>query len=515
MIPGYVQPMPIYQTPDHGQKRDLSPLFGNTVEQVEKRIRNNSNDRSSSVSPAGELGREVNLQDVMAEFKKLATKEDLVQVKGTLVAQSAEIQQLKSELINHQERIKVLEDQAGARAAAEANRTNRKPDVYIRDRKEHGGAQASSDPSRNRRNNVIIHGIKVVKDAEMAGVVLDMCQAVGSVIFSSDIVDIARLGPYDDPTSKPPPVRVTFEYSYQRDNFLRRKHKLATLEKFAEMFVNQDEPLEMRRMRGIFRKIAYRARADGKEVVVRSEWIKIGDCTYLPTEIDKIPPEYMPDNMRRPTINLDRIQEVAGAAGVDVATQQDKVRPDVQVQTPASENPTLKKSSPNPNVKIKLTKSGLTFSGPTAFPSNLSYSDFVFKGQPYSSSEQGFQYLNAIHNEVPELATKILGTRDTKVIKELSHDIPKSESWNKIAPTTLWGLMDAKFSQNPPLMKQLIDTAPHKLIEASMDGKWGGGAPYGSDVYEQGLVPGRNVYGEMATTYRDQKITQLSINVVD
>ena len=46
MIPGYVQPMPLYHTPDQGQNRDLSPLFGNNVEQVEKRIRNNSADAS-------------------------------------------------------------------------------------------------------------------------------------------------------------------------------------------------------------------------------------------------------------------------------------------------------------------------------------------------------------------------------------------------------------------------------------------------------------------------------------
>ena len=46
----------------------------------------------------------------MAEFKKLATKEDLVQVKGTLIPQAAEIQQLKTERNNHQGQIKVLED---------------------------------------------------------------------------------------------------------------------------------------------------------------------------------------------------------------------------------------------------------------------------------------------------------------------------------------------------------------------------------------------------------------------
>ena len=44
----------------------------------------------------------MSLKDVMLEFKKLATKEDLVQVKSSLIAQAAEIQQLKNEVLNHQ-----------------------------------------------------------------------------------------------------------------------------------------------------------------------------------------------------------------------------------------------------------------------------------------------------------------------------------------------------------------------------------------------------------------------------
>ena len=71
----------------------------------------------------------------------------------------------------------------------------------------------------------------------------------------------------------------------------------------------------MRRIRGLFIRIAYRARADGKEVFIRSEWIKTGDHTYLPTEMDKIPSEYKPDNMRRPAPTKDGDDDVAESAG--------------------------------------------------------------------------------------------------------------------------------------------------------------------------------------------------------
>ena len=83
------------------------------------------------------------------------------------------------------------------------------------------------------------------------------------------------------------------------------------------------------------------------------------------------------------------------------------------------------------DVNIKLTKAGLTFSGPSAFVSNMSPCDFIYNGQPYSSTEQGIQHLNALHHQVPEIADKIMKTTCAKKIKVISHDIPKSETWKK------------------------------------------------------------------------------------
>ena len=273
---------------------------------------------------------------------------------------------------------------------------------------------------------------------------------------------------YDKPTTKPPPVRVSFEFTYQRNNLLRRKSKLSDFAKFG------DEPIEQRRVRGLFRRIPARARADGKEVIARSDWIKIGDVTYLPSELDKIPTEYKPESHNRGN----SVSSKPPLADVSVSDTDPKLASGVEAAAtggPDEESLPVKKSSPAPNIKIKMTKAGLTFSGPTAFPSNLSRADFVFEGQPYTCSEQGYQNLNALFNDAPEIAARIMATNETKLIKELSHDIPKTEEWNKIAPSRLWGLVDAKFTQNPELIKKLLDTTPHKLIEASMDGHWGGG----------------------------------------
>ena len=111
MMPGFIQQVPIYQTPEQGQKRESSPLFGSNPENAGKR-RHLTGDKGS-IDGSSEAG---------IEFKKLATKEDLVQIKGSMVAQSAKIQQLRGEMEKQGELIKVLEDEMGARAAIEVIR---------------------------------------------------------------------------------------------------------------------------------------------------------------------------------------------------------------------------------------------------------------------------------------------------------------------------------------------------------------------------------------------------------
>ena len=79
-----------------------------------------------------------------------------------------------------------------------------------------------------------------------------------------------------------------------------------------------------------------------------------------------------------------------------------------------------------------------------------------------------------------------------------------------MAPKVAWELNDAKFSQNPELKTKLIATAPHKLIEATLNSEWGGACHFGSDVYDQGQVPGKNICSEQLTDYRNGIIAEMS-----
>ena len=127
--------------------------------------------------------------------------------------------------VEHSDRIKVLEDDAGARAAKEVDRTSRL-DVYSRSRNQHGRAQASRPQEQDRPMNIVIHGLDIAKEDEIMKMVLDMCQAMDAIVFSSDIIDIDWLGHFEAGLPRPPPLRVAFQFQYQRNDILRKISRL-------------------------------------------------------------------------------------------------------------------------------------------------------------------------------------------------------------------------------------------------------------------------------------------------
>ena len=71
--------------------------------------------------------------------------------------------------------------------------------------------------------NIIIHGLKPKDDDSLMEPILDLFQAMGAIIFSSDIEDIVTLGRADPTTLRPPPVRVTFDQFHMRDKVMKKK----------------------------------------------------------------------------------------------------------------------------------------------------------------------------------------------------------------------------------------------------------------------------------------------------
>ena len=345
-----------------------------------------------------------------------------------------------------EERIKQVEESVSKHSIELATRA---PEVESAKVNKYGDQPRLSDASI-RRMNSILHGLPKEADNDLIATVIAIGESIGIVLYKEEVCDAVRLISRVPTSAKPPPVLVTFERPFLRDNFLRRKIDLPKTEKFADLYINADEPTDVRRRKGLFRRIANAAREDGKLVIMRNDWISIGDDVFGPNDIGKIPMEYMPKDYQASSLPVPP----------SVNTQVDK--------NPSSTNQG-KPTSPTVPEKICLTKAGLIFSGETAYLSNMSRADFVYDGTPYSSSEQGFHHLGAAHHLDFDLAERILKEHNTTRIKAMSHEYPRSLEWERIGPHKMYDLNREKFKQNPHLRARLIATAPHRLIEASVD----------------------------------------------
>ena len=154
--------------------------------------------------------------------------------------------------------------------------------------------------------------------------------------------------------------------------------------------------------------------------------------------------------------------------------------------------------------KIRFTKSGLCFSGPTAYISNMFKRIFYDDdGVKCLSVEQRYSFLRAMFNKLLDLAHELMNPDlESFKIKEMCRAIPKKPEWDKVKVPTIRRLMIKKFLQNKDLYDALMATAPHRLIEASWDLLWGGGQPFESESYDNGTFEGLNQFGDMVTEWR-------------
>ena len=476
--------------PEKSQKRDLS--VGSTPSptastQSGKKFRSDTGEFDWTVMELE--SPDITLADVMAQLKltakvsdleDVAKKKDLVELQGLVSANTVEIQQLRENLETQSKRIQLLEESAGRQVASMFSRT--RPEVDVTRINKYGDAQSNPSQQNTRRQNLVFEGIPAMdNERDIVGFVVQLCAALEIIAYPADIEDVVPMRRRDG-SDKPLPILVTFAQLHIRSAILRRKYKLANLTKFSSVFINPDEPVETRRAKAVFRRVGYQARKDGKSVLIRDDWIKINETQYRISDIDQIPDKYKCD-LTSPTVSVRARDEPGNDSNTDQA------RPK--------------------KVKIKLTPAGLCFSGPSAYLSHMHRCSFTYRKNPYSSVEQGLHHQHAEIEGDTEIAAA-MNIHNPYDFKDIVSKLPKSDKWAAMAPGIAWELNDAKFSQNPELKTKLLATAPDKLIEASLDTKWGGACPFGSDIYEQGQVPGRNLCGEQLTKYRDDAITEMS-----
>ena len=363
------------------------------------------------------------------------------------------------------------------------------------------------------RRNLVIEGLKGSNEDEMITNLIHLATEIGAILFKTDIESIFRIGRRDTTNKLPGPVLVCFYRITIRTNILKIKLNLRKVNEMSDVYVNPDEPVEIRRAKAILRKTAGNARRNGEEVELRYDHITIGETTYSLNDLHKLPDKYRPkieprnyheDGLDQACRGAEAAMEMEAAPIVDKRERYATARRRINSINPMDKQ--QKEGLIRPGERMRITESGLRFSGPTAYPSNLFKALIKYKEKDYNSKEQAYQHNKAEVHDRDDLATTIMQMSEALEMKEEASNIVVTDEWNDQAPDFLLKLFDEKMKQNPHLLERLLETAPLPLMEASKSKKWGGGAPFHSKLYDEGKYPGKNIFGKTATNYRDNEI---------
>ena len=470
-------------------KRLLSPQLDINTE--DKRRRNESIETKADVPPLSfNMEKETTLADLKLlmdsitaktdDLLTLASKQDIKEIDDRVTAQNEEIVQLRDQMKEIQNNLNNLQSTVDSQMAANMTRAGRS---VGRDPNFEPGTttvnMAAPRPNKSqvgdpRCRNLVVEGLKGDDELEMKAAFIDLASLIGVKVYGEEIDNVVRMTRWDEKNLTPGPVLVSLSRIVLRDNILRKKGNLAKdPELKKKVFVNADEDIEVRRAKSFLRKASYNARRLGEEVTFKHNQITINSVLYTIDDVHRIPNKYM------------KVQDDDEGAKADQAMAMDIPI----VTTTTSTNQVPKEGLIRRGERMKITRKGLCFSGPSAFPSNMAYHEIKVGDKTFVSNEQRFQWEKAIKHDDIELAQEIKDTRDSYEVKNAGGLITASPEWTQGAPDHLYEMVVDKFDQHPDLLERLIDTYPLELIEASNDDEWGGGAPLSSQQFTTVRTP--------------------------
>lgn len=112
------------------------------------------------------------------------------------------------------------------------------------------------------------------------------------------------------------------------------------------------------------------------------------------------------------------------------------------------------------------------FSGEFRFLSNFYEAPFTWRGRVWPTSEHAFQ---AAKTENPKEQKQILKAKTPAEAKKLGRLVKLRKDWESVKIDTMREILNEKFSQNPDLKDELLDTEDAQLIEGNTwkDDFWG------------------------------------------
>lgn len=155
-----------------------------------------------------------------------------------------------------------------------------------------------------------------------------------------------------------------------------------------------------------------------------------------------------------------------------------------------------------------MEKNKYTFFWKDASPfSQWHKAGFTLDGIYFKTAEHYMMWKKAMAFSDAQSAEEILQAKHPKDAKAIGRKVKnfKSDEWEKICKKIVYDGNHAKFTQNPDILKQLMDTAGTTLVEASpYDKIWGIGLiEEDARKIPENKWPGTNWLGLVLTQLRD------------
>jgi ribA/ribD-fused uncharacterized protein len=135
-------------------------------------------------------------------------------------------------------------------------------------------------------------------------------------------------------------------------------------------------------------------------------------------------------------------------------------------------------------------------------------SDFTIDGVKFTTAEQYMMYKKALLFEDEEVANAIMRTNNPREQKSLGRRVRGFDTgrWNAVCREYVYEANLAKFSQNPQMLKTLMETGDREIVEASpKDRIWGIGLHYDDErIHDKSQWQGKNWLGEAIMRVREQ-----------
>lgn len=133
-----------------------------------------------------------------------------------------------------------------------------------------------------------------------------------------------------------------------------------------------------------------------------------------------------------------------------------------------------------------------SFSGEYRYLSNFWIASVEYEGIVYPSSEHAYQAAKTLNKDLRGAFAEITSPGE---VKRLGQTITMRPDWDDVKINVMRDIVTAKFEQNPELMKMLMATKGHDLIEGNTWGDtfWG----------ECPIGKGRNELGKILMSIRD------------